>query len=165
MSDPGDEMVDIVDDADRVIGIATRRAVRAQVLKHRCVSIVVRSSRREVLIHRRSERKDLWPGFWDLCAGGVLASGEDWDEGARRELAEELGVAGVLAAIGSATYRDEAVDEIARLYSVTHDGPFAFSDGEVAEAFFVTLDDLAARITRDRFVPDSIAVAWPRIRP
>ena len=56
-------------------------------LKHRCVSIVVRSSAGAVLIHRRSERKDLWPGFWDFCAGGVLASGEDWDEGARRELA------------------------------------------------------------------------------
>jgi isopentenyldiphosphate isomerase len=162
--DPGDELVDIVDDGDRVIGVATRRAVRARVLKHRCVSIVVRSSAGAVLIHRRSERKDLWPGFWDFCAGGVLAAGEGWEDGARRELAEELGVAGDLTAVGAGTYRDAQVDEIARLYSVTHDGPFAFSDGEVVEAFFVTLEDLASRIARDRFVPDSVALVWPLIR-
>src|SRR5215813_15244489 len=102
--DPGDELVDIVDDADRVIGVATRREVRAQVLKHRCVTIVVRSSRGEVLIHRRSERKDLWPGFWDFCAGGVLAAGEAWEEGARRELREELGVSAAPAAVGAAAY-------------------------------------------------------------
>jgi isopentenyldiphosphate isomerase len=165
MSDPGDELVDIVDDADQVVAVAPRREVRARVLKHRCVFIAVRSSRGEVLIHRRSDRKDLWPGLWDLCAGGVLASGEGWEEGARRELAEELGVAGTLAMIGAAAYRDAQVDEIARLYTVTHDGPFAFSDGEVVEALFVTLDALAVRVARDRFVPDSVAIAWPLIRP
>jgi isopentenyldiphosphate isomerase len=164
MSDPGDELVDIVDDADRVIGVATRREVRARVLKHRCVSIVVRSSRGDVLIHRRSERKDLWPGFWDFCAGGVLAAGEGWEEAARRELAEELGVAAALTFVGTGTFRDAQVDEIARLYTTTHDGPFAFSDGEVVEAFFVTLGELAARLQRDRFVPDSVALAWPLIR-
>ena len=165
MSDPGDELVDIVDGADRVIGTATRREVRARVLKHRCVSIVVRSSRGEVLIHRRSERKDLWPGLWDFCAGGVLAAGEGWEDGARRELAEELGVSAALAAVGTAAYRDAQVDEIARLFMATHDGPFAFNDGEVVEAFFVTLDDLALRLQRDRFVPDSVALAWPLIKP
>ena len=163
VSDPGDELVDIVDDADRVVGVATRREVRTRVLKHRCVSIVVRSSAGAVLIHRRSERKDLWPGFWDFCAGGVLAAGEGWEAGARRELAEELGVAGTLVVVGTATYRDDQVDEIARLYTVTHDGPFAFNDGEVVEAFFVTLDELAQRLQRDRFVPDSVALAWPLI--
>lgn len=163
--DSGDELVDIVDEADRVIGVATRREVRARVLKHRCVSILVCSSAGQVLIHRRSERKDLWPGFWDFCAGGVLAAGEGWEEAARRELAEELGVTGPLAFVGSATYRDAQVDEIARLYAVTHDGPFAFSDGEVVEAFFVTLEELAARLARYRFVPDSVALAWPLIRP
>jgi isopentenyldiphosphate isomerase len=165
VSDPGDELVDIVDAEDRVIGIATRRAVRKQVLKHRCVSILVRSSQGEVLIHRRSERKDLWPGFWDFCAGGVLAAGEGWEDGARRELQEELGVSGALVQVGTAAYRDAQVDEIARLFTVTHDGPFAFNDGEVVEAFFVTLDDLAARLRRDRFVPDSVALAWPLIKP
>lgn len=169
MSDPGDELVDIVDEADRVIGVATRREVRARVLKHRCVSIVVRSSAGAVLIHRRSERKDVWPGFWDFCAGGVLAAGEGWENAARRELAEELGVelgpADALAFVGSATYRDASVDEIAHLYAVTHDGPFSFNDGEVVEAFFVSLDELALRLRRDRFVPDSVALVWPLIRP
>ncbi len=161
---PGDERVDIVDEADNVVGVAARRDVRARRLRHRCVFIVVRSTRGHVLIHRRSDAKDLWPGRWDLAAGGVLGAGEAWEDSARRELMEELGIAAPMVALGGGSYSDAHVDEIARIYAVRHDGPFAFSDGEVVEAFFVSLDDLAQRIERDRFVPDSVALVWPLIR-
>lgn len=161
---PGDERVDIVDEADNVVGVAARRDVRARRLKHRCVFIVVRSTRGHVLIHRRSDAKDLWPGRWDLAAGGVLAAGEGWEDSARRELQEELGIASPLVPLGGGAYVDADVDEIAKIYAVRHDGPFAFRDGEVVEAFFVSLDDLAQRIERDPFVPDSVALVWPLIR-
>ena len=161
---PAEERVDIVDGEDHVVGVATRRDVRARRLKHRCVFIVVRSSAGEVLIHRRSDAKDLWPGRWDLAAGGVLGAGEGWEDSARRELHEELGVTAPLAALGGGHYADGDVDEIAKIYAVRHDGPFAFSDGEVVEAFFVGLDELARRIARDPFVPDSVALVWPLIR-
>ncbi len=155
------EMVDIVDDRDRVVRVVTRAEMRARRLKHRCVFIVVRSTKGEVLIHRRAETKDLWPGRWDMAVGGVLRAGEGYDQGAARELFEEVGVNAPLVPLGAATYQDQDVDEVARLYTATHDGPFAFTDGEVVEALFVTVDELAARIARDRFVPDSLKLAWP----
>jgi len=161
--DPGDETVDIVDHAGRVLRVASRREMRARRLRHRCVFIVVRSSAGGVLIHRRSDRKDLWPGRWDLAVGGVLAAGEDWEPGAHRELREEIGVDGPLAALGDGAYRDDDVDEIGRVFTLSHDGPFAFNDGEVVEALFVTEAELARRLVRDPFVPDSVALAWPLI--
>jgi isopentenyldiphosphate isomerase len=157
-----DEPVDVVDEQDRVVRTVTRAQMRAGRLRHRCTFIVVRGSDGSVLVHRRSEHKDLWPGYWDLAVGGVVTSGEDWEPAARRELAEEVGIAGVdLVELGRGTYADEHVDEVARMWSTTWDGPISFDDGEVVEARFVDDDELRARLARDRFVPDSRHLLLP----
>ncbi len=93
--DPSDELVDVVDLDDRVIGVATRAEVRSQNLRHRCAEIAVVNSAGEIYVHRRTETKDVYPGMYDMVVGGVLATEESWDEGATRELAEETGIAGV----------------------------------------------------------------------
>jgi len=82
------ELVDIVDDDDRVVATVTRAQMRAGRLQHRAVSIAVMSSDRRLLVHRRSDDKDLWPSMWDMAAGGVVAAGESYDAAAHRELAE-----------------------------------------------------------------------------
>lgn len=130
--------------------------MRRDRLRHRCTFVVVRSTSGEVLIHRRSDHKDLWPGRWDLSCGGVVGSGESWDAAAARELAEELGIVGVeLRELLRGTYADGEVDEVARAWEVVHDGPFEFTDGEVVEARFVSIEELGRRLDVDPFVPDS----------
>jgi isopentenyldiphosphate isomerase len=56
------EQVDIVDADDAVIGVASRAEMRARRLRHRCVAAIVRSPDGRVLIHRRRDDKDIWPG-------------------------------------------------------------------------------------------------------
>jgi len=161
----GDELVDVVDAEDRVVGTATRAEMRSQRLRHRCTFVVVRSTAGEVLVHRRSDLKDLWPGHWDLCAGGVVAAGEDWEPAARRELAEELGVVGAdLVPLGAGTYEDPFVAEVARVWTTVHDGPFEFTDDEVVEARFVTLAELSDLLAVQPFVPDSRAIVLPMLQ-
>jgi len=159
-----EELVDIVDDDDRVIDTVPRSVMRAENLRHRAVFVLVRSSRGEVLIHRRSETKDVWPGQWDLAVGGVVAAGEGYDVAAFREVAEELGVtiaAGGLEPLGAGSFADPDVRLVGRVYQLVHDGPFTFSDGEVVEARFVGLAELEARLARDPFLPDSRALVLP----
>jgi isopentenyldiphosphate isomerase len=86
--DPADTLVDIVDTDDHVIDVVPRREMRARNLRHRSVGIAVLESTGRVLIHRRADDKDVWPGRWDLAVGGVVESGETWDTAAVRELAE-----------------------------------------------------------------------------
>ena len=161
-----DELVDIVDDDDNVIATVTRSEMRAGRLQHRSVGIAVIASDGRLLIHRRSETKDIWPGWWDIAAGGVVASGESYDDAARRELAEELGISDTpVQFLGSAHYVDEDVAAICRGYCVVNDGPFTFADGEVAETRWVTFDELDAMRATHRFLPDSIALLLPLIRP
>jgi 8-oxo-dGTP pyrophosphatase MutT (NUDIX family) len=86
------EMVEEVDSLGTVLRLVTRRQMRAETLWHRAVFIVVRSSSGDVLVHRRADTKDVWPGWWDVAVGGVVSPGESWEVAAQRELAEELGV-------------------------------------------------------------------------
>ena len=156
--EPGDELVDVVDEHDRVVATVTRRRMRAERLRHRAVFVVVTSSAGDLLVHRRSDAKDLWPGRWDIGVGGVVGAGEAWDDAARRELAEEVGIDAAPVPLRAGTYADADVDLVARCYRVVHDGPIAFADGEVAEARWVDATGLDALLATESFVPDSLAL-------
>ena len=156
-----EELVDIVDDNDNVIATVTRSEMRSRRLQHRSVGIAVMSTDGRLLIHRRSIAKDIWPGWWDIAAGGVVAAGETYDEAARRELEEELGVDGDVELLGQSRYVDDDVAEMCRCYRVVHDGPFAFNDGEVSEVRWVTFAELEAMRMTHHFLPDSIALLLP----
>ncbi len=161
MIDPGDTLVDIVDEDDQVVDVVTRREMRARNLRHRSVGIAVLDHEGRVLVHRRADTKDVWPGRWDMAVGGVVDAGEGWEEAAARELAEEVGSRAPITEIGRGRYEDDDVRAIGRMYVARDDGPFEFADGEVVEAFFVTVAELRERIARDVFVPDSLVMVWP----
>ncbi|MGA1680823.1 MAG: NUDIX domain-containing protein [Ilumatobacteraceae bacterium] len=91
-----DELVDVVDRQDRVLRVVTRSEMRRDRLCHRAVFIAISDGEGRILVHRRALTKDIWPGWLDIAVGGVVASGETYDEAAERELAEEVGVSGTL---------------------------------------------------------------------
>ena len=159
-----EELVDIVDDDDIVIATVTRSEMRSRRLQHRSVGIAVISTDGRLLIHRRSLAKDIWPGWWDIAAGGVVAAGETYEAAARRELDEELGIEAEVEFLGQSRYVDDDVAEMCRGYRVVHDGPFQFSDGEVREVRWVTFAELDAMRTTHSFLPDSMALLLPLLR-
>lgn len=162
---PGDELVDIVDDDDEVVATVTRAEMRAKRLQHRAVSIAVLSSDGLLLVHRRADTKDVWPGMWDMAAGGVVAAGEHYEDAARRELAEELGVTvDAFVSLGEGRFVDDAVALIGRGYRCTHDGPFTFTDGEIAEVRWVDRAGLDELVRTESFVPDNVALLLPLLQ-
>ena len=87
-----EEIFDVVNEADEVVGQATRSRVHAQGLMHRAVHVLVFNRRGELFLQKRSMKKDRQPGLWDSSASGHVDSGEDYDACARRELREEIGL-------------------------------------------------------------------------
>jgi isopentenyl-diphosphate Delta-isomerase len=87
---PPDELFDVVDDSDHVIGRATRRQVHARQLRHRAVHVFVFDPASRLFVQKRSATKDTFPGCYDSSASGHLEAGEDYDTCAVRELKEEL---------------------------------------------------------------------------
>lgn len=158
------EMVEEVDAAGQVIRLVTRREMREMRLRHRSVFIVVVSEAGQILVHRRSETKDVWPGWWDVAVGGVLAPGESYEAGALREVAEEVGVTGIsLESIGSGAFTDDSVSLIAECFVCRSEGPFTFADGEITEAHWVSPEELPVWLGAKQFLPDSVALVLPRL--
>src|ERR1700690_999512 len=87
-----EEIFDIVNERDEVVGQNTRREVHARGLWHRAVHVLVFNARGEVFLQKRSMKKDMAAGKWDSSASGHLDSGEDYDACAVRKLREELGL-------------------------------------------------------------------------
>jgi isopentenyldiphosphate isomerase len=155
----GDEQVDLVDEHDQVIGQASRREVRRANLLHRGVGIVCRNSAGQIYVHRRTDSKDVFPGMYDASVGGVVASGERYRDAARRELAEELGIAGPeLRFLFKHRYRGPQVDTWNAVFEVVWDGPIVHQPEEIAWGAFVTEEELRSRLRAGPwvFVPDGL---------
>jgi isopentenyldiphosphate isomerase len=163
--DPGDELLDVVDEQDRVVGQATRREVRRRRLLHRFSSVLCHDPAGRLYVHRRTDDKDVYPGMYDTSAGGVLAAGETYLEAARRELAEELGVVGPEPRfLFRHRYRGLENPSWSALFEVTWDGPVRPQASEIAWGAFLTLDELDARLEEWPFCPDGLEI-FRRWRP
>lgn len=158
MIDPGDELVDVVDEQGRVVGRTTRREVRARHLPHRSVYVLVFNADGELFVHLRTDTKDVFPGRWDVAVGGVLATGEDFRAAAARELTEELGVRAPLEELFPIRYPETAPQVHGMVYLSTHEGPFRLQREEIVRGEFRSLATLDAEITRAHWCPDGLAV-------
>jgi 16S rRNA (adenine1518-N6/adenine1519-N6)-dimethyltransferase len=92
MGSTANERFPVVDKNDRIRGYASRAEVHGNNLRHRAVHMLIFNRVGDVYLQQRSRCKDRHPLRWDSSAAGHVTAGEDYDETARRELKEELGV-------------------------------------------------------------------------
>jgi 16S rRNA (adenine1518-N6/adenine1519-N6)-dimethyltransferase len=88
----GKERFPVVDKNDRILRYARRSDVHGNNLRHRAVHILIFDQAGEVYLQQRSRWKDRHPLKWDSSAAGHVGAEESYEETARRELKEELGV-------------------------------------------------------------------------
>ena len=149
------ELFDVVDEADHVIGVAPRSEVHARRWWHRAVHIFVRNTRGELLIHLRTPTKDEYPNCYTSSASGHVDSGETYSVAAQRELREELGLAGPLRELQKFPASAEMCYEHTMLYELTTDQAPQFDPGEIASGEFLPLPTIAERVAAapEQFTP------------
>ena len=156
------ELVGLVDEQGRAAGSAPRDVVRRDNLRHCSTGVLVRRpSDGAVYVHLRSPDKDWAPSHHDAASGGVLGPDEDPLAGARRELAEELGIEGVEPTpLLVVSYEDDQVRSLVHVFEVWYDGPVRHVDGEVVSGGWMSLPDLVDHLADPDwpFVPDTRAV-------
>jgi isopentenyl-diphosphate Delta-isomerase len=137
-----EEIFDVVDEQDRVIGRERRSEVHRLGLRHRAVHTLVFNLRGEVFLQKRSMSKDTFPGRWDSSSSGHLDCGEDYDRCAMRELREEIGLH--LTACPERVLRLEAChqtgQEFVWVYRCDSEGPFTLHPEEIECGDWFTVD-------------------------
>lgn len=158
-----DEILDIVDAEDNVIGRAPRGEATAKRLRHRCVFILARDADDRIFVHRRTAEKLVFPSMHDIFVGGVVGAGESYDEAAKREAEEELGVSG-LSPLPLFRFLYESPEHTwwSAVYETRTPTAVAPQPEEVAWHTFLTESELAARLSEWEWVPDGLD-AWRRL--
>ncbi|MEV5915274.1 NUDIX hydrolase [Streptomyces sp. WAC 01325] len=161
-----DEILDIVDEQDRVIGRSPRGEAYAKGLRHRCVFIEARDAEGRLFVHRRTPTKLVFPSRYDMFVGGVVGAGESYDEAALREAEEELGVSGLPrpTLLFKFLYDDGAGQTWwSAVYEVRCELPVNPQVEEVAWYDFLPEAEVERRLTDWSWVPDGLA-AYERLK-
>jgi 16S rRNA (adenine1518-N6/adenine1519-N6)-dimethyltransferase len=111
-----EERFPVVDKNDRILRYARRSDVHGNNLRHRAVHILIFNPAGEVYLQQRSRWKDRHPLKWDSSAAGHVAAGESYEETARRELEEELGINVPLEKVLEIPASARTEQEFVRLY-------------------------------------------------
>jgi isopentenyl-diphosphate delta-isomerase len=90
-----DELFDVVDENNIVIGQEWRSIVHQRGLWHRGVHVFLFTCDGKLLVQQRSKNRDTFPSALDCSVSEHLKAGENYFHAAVRGLQEELGVAGI----------------------------------------------------------------------
>lgn len=152
-------MLELVDEDGRTIGTAEKLSAHQPPGRlHRAFSVFLFDVSGRLLLQRRALGKYHSPGVWSNSCCGHPYPGESPFAAAARRTSEELGAApALLAEAGTVTYRhpDPASGLVEREYNhlftgLLRDEPVP-DPGEIADAVFVTPDELGKRQAADPF--------------
>lgn len=144
-----EEMFDVCDEHDRVIGTAPRSKVHAEGLLHRAVHIFVLNSRGELLLQRRSATKDQSPLKLTSSASGHLGAGENYLDAAIREMQEEIGLTGELEFLERFPATFETAFEHTVLYRLITDEIPSPDPAEILRMETVSLAEAERQLAED----------------
>jgi isopentenyldiphosphate isomerase len=161
-----DEVFDVVDAKDQVIGQELRSEVHRLGLMHRAAHVLVFNCDGHVFLQKRSMKKDRQPGVWDSSASGHVNTREDYDACAVRELQEEIGLQllNPLERLFKLPASAETDQEHVWIYRCRAEGPFQLDPEEIEAGGWFSPEEVT-RWMQDR--PQDFATAllviWPRV--
>lgn len=163
-----EEIFDVVNEQDQVIGQQTRREVHRLGLLHRATHVLVFNRRGEIFLQKRSMKKDNHPGVWDSSASGHLDTGEDYDPCAVRELREEIGL--VVDSVPRRLFKIAACEETGHefvwAYRCEAEGPFTLHPEEVERGEWFSPEHVTRWIAeRPQDFAPTFPLIWSRLNP
>jgi len=162
-----EEIFDVVNERDEVVGQRSRRDVHRLGLRHRAVHVLVFNGRGELFLQKRSILKDCSPGTWDSSASGHVAPGESYDACAMREVEEELGWRPTPPPVRlfKIDACPETGNEFVWIYRTAGEGPFALQPEEIETGGWFTADHITRWLAeRPGDFAGAVSVIWRRLR-
>ncbi|MFF8293792.1 NUDIX hydrolase [Streptomyces sp. NPDC016309] len=151
-----DELVERVDDQDRVLGmVVSRQQAIQEGWLHRVAVTVCRDDHGRTLVHRRPEQASRFPGFYEVGVGGAANVGESYEQAAARELTEELGIRALPRLLFTFINRSGLSPHWLGVHEAEVPDPVVLDSDEVAWHGWLTEPELRSALLEWRFTPDS----------
>ena len=155
-----EEIFDVVDEEDNIVGKAERSKVHSSGLIHRSVFFFVFNEKNEILVNKRSRTKEFYPGYYSIALGGHLNSGESYEQAVIREAEEELGISEAKPVFIKFFKRrkEEKDKENVKLYAffINSKEKLKIDKSEISEAFFTSLEEVKKLMEKEKFIPDTV---------
>ncbi|MBI2612027.1 NUDIX domain-containing protein [Candidatus Gottesmanbacteria bacterium] len=146
-TDNQEEIFDVVDEDDKVIGKTTRgETYKNKNLIHRSIYVAIFNKKDEIFMQQRSATKDTDPLKWTISCTGHVGSGNSYEQVAHRELGEELGVDTDLEFVDKFLVRYPNETEMVTLYKANANGPFVINNEEIRQGQFIDQKRLRKKI-------------------
>jgi 8-oxo-dGTP pyrophosphatase MutT (NUDIX family) len=156
---PHEEIVTIVNRQNVVIDAQPRSIMRCRNLIHRASYVILFNDAGELFLQKRSRSKDVYPGYWDIAAGGVVLAGESYLQAAVRELDEELGISGVRLEHRLDHFYEDSDNMVwGRIFSCIHNGPFTLQQEEIDEGRFLDIPSIRRLNKTEPVIPDGLEI-------
>ncbi|MBW2992396.1 NUDIX domain-containing protein [Candidatus Woesearchaeota archaeon] len=155
------ELLDIVDEFDNVIGQDSKENKFSKELISRNVAIFVIDDDKKLLITKRSPTKKSFPNRYDLAACGNVTAGETYEEAAKREMIEEIGIECEIKLLDKIFNEFEENDKILRYFTAIfiayYHGDINLNE-ELVELKRLTVKEVEDLINKDKelFTPGFI---------
>ena len=99
-------------------------------------------------MQKRAQSKDTEGGRWGSSVGGHVTHGEEYEETAKREMKEELGIETNLERIGLIKTSRTLDFENIMFFKGNHEGPFELDKREVDFVQFFSIEEIKKMIER-----------------
>jgi isopentenyl-diphosphate delta-isomerase type 1 len=150
-----DEVYDVVDEDDNIIGKKTRRDIHKDKLIHRSAIFFIFDKKGRIFVNQRSESKKFFPGHWSICFGGHVNSGESYEEAAVRECKEETGLEGKPFYMGYFKHRHSTENENQKVFGFITDKEPKLDLKELQRGRFMTIQEVKKFLKEKDFLPET----------
>ncbi len=158
------EILDIVNLDDQVIGQDTKENIYLKRHIHRIVHIFVKDSSGRQLLQLRGAKSSYLPLHWSTAVGGHVQSGESYEDAAKREMMEEIGITDcALREIGKFFYEWIGPKKYLGVFEATIDAGFTPSEQEVADIQFFLPEEAHELIMTGEKIHPELKFLWEKL--
>jgi isopentenyl-diphosphate delta-isomerase len=164
VSDPNEQLI-LVDSDDNEIGYSSKSECHKDLgLLHRAFSIFLFNSTGELLIQKRSIKKELWGQYWSNSCCSHPRKGEDLHEAAIRRVHQELSIECSLNFLYKFQYQENYSDrgsehELCSVFYGLYDGTINCNENEIEDWRMISSTQLNEEIGQ----PNILYTPWLKL--